>query len=84
MEEVKTQSYGVTTENAGKSSVDKSGKHLFVTPVWVTVVRGFQIFFGFVILILAGILIHGLAMDAVCFALACVSHIEMGTLSTKC
>lgn len=43
------------------------------TPVWCTVVRGFQAFFGFIIIILAGLIIHGLALDAVIFALVCVS-----------
>jgi hypothetical protein len=39
----------------------------------VTVVRGFQLFIAFIILILSGHIIHGLALDAVCFSLACVS-----------
>ncbi|KAB5518882.1 hypothetical protein GE09DRAFT_1230330 [Coniochaeta sp. 2T2.1] len=47
------------------------GLFMVHTPVWCTVVRGFQAFFGFIILILAGLLIHGLALDAVVFALVC-------------
>lgn len=43
------------------------------TPVWVTVVRGFQLFFALVVMVLAGLLIHGLALDAIVYALVCVS-----------
>lgn len=46
---------------------------IFKTPLWVTVVRGFQAFFGFIILVLSGLVIHGLALDASVFALVCVS-----------
>ena len=42
------------------------------TPVWVVVLRALQIFFSFVILVMAGILIHGHAMAANGFAVACV------------
>ena len=45
---------------------------IFHTPVAIVVARGFQAFFAFVILILAGIVIHGLALDAVVFGLVCV------------
>ncbi len=45
---------------------------IFPTPIPVTVARGFQLFLGFIILILSGMLIHGLAMDAVVYALVCV------------
>lgn len=43
------------------------------TPTWMVVVRGVQVFFGFVILVMAGYLIHGNAMGANGFALVCVS-----------
>lgn len=42
------------------------------TPVWHVVIRGFQIFFAFVIVVMAGVLIHGNSMDANAFALVCV------------
>lgn len=60
--------------SAGYTSTTGGDGGLFMvhTPVWCTVVRGFQAFFGFIILILAGLLIHGLALDAVVFALVCV------------
>ncbi|KAM7199987.1 hypothetical protein V8F33_004161 [Rhypophila sp. PSN 637] len=41
------------------------------TPVWHVVMRGFQVFFGFVIVVLAGVLIHGNSLDANAFALVC-------------
>ena len=45
---------------------------IFKTPVAITVARGFQLFIGFLIMVLAGLLIHGLALDAIVFALVCV------------
>lgn len=42
------------------------------TPKWVLIVRGFQVFFAFVILAMCGYLIHGHAMDANVFALVVV------------
>jgi hypothetical protein len=42
------------------------------TPAWVVIVRGIQVFFGFVILVMAGVLIHGHAMGANGFAVVCV------------
>jgi hypothetical protein len=56
------------------STTGGGGGDLFMvhTPVWCTVARGFQAFFAFLILILCGLLIHGLALDAVVFALVCV------------
>jgi hypothetical protein len=47
------------------------GRTVIATPIWCTVMRGFQIFFAFVIMILAGLLIHGYAMDANVFGLVC-------------
>ncbi|KAM7208305.1 hypothetical protein V8F20_001283 [Naviculisporaceae sp. PSN 640] len=41
------------------------------TPVWHVVLRGFQVFFAFVIVVMAGVLIHGHSMDANAFALVC-------------
>ena len=43
------------------------------TPVWVVVVRALQVLFGFIVLVMAGWLIHGYAMGANGFALVCVS-----------
>lgn len=56
------------------TSTTGNGSAVFMvhTPVWCTVVRGFQAFFGFIIMVLAGILMHGLVMDAVTFGLVCV------------
>ena len=55
---------------AGQSS--QGGRLVINTPLWVTVVRGMQAFIGFIILILSGLLIHGLALGANVFALVCV------------
>jgi hypothetical protein len=43
------------------------------TPVWVVVLRGVQILLSIIILGMAGFLIHGHAMGANGFAVACVS-----------
>ncbi|KAL1869456.1 hypothetical protein VTK73DRAFT_3101 [Phialemonium thermophilum] len=64
MSEVKSAAAYTTT-------VENGGPFLVHTPLWVTIVRGFQVFLSFVIIILAGLLIHGLAMDANVFALVC-------------
>ncbi|KAK3940435.1 hypothetical protein QBC46DRAFT_385378 [Diplogelasinospora grovesii] len=62
------QSYATPTT----SSTPGSGEpYMVVTPLWCTVVRGFQIFISFLIVVLAGLLIHGYAMDANVFALVC-------------
>lgn len=66
----------VKSSSAYTSAVDGANTFIVHTPVWVTVVRGFQIFFGFIILILAGLLIHGLALDAVVFGLVCVRSVH--------
>lgn len=60
--------------SAGYTSASGGDGGVFMvhTPVWCTVVRGFQAFFGFLILVLSGLLIHGLALDAIVFALVCV------------
>ncbi|KAK4156580.1 hypothetical protein C8A00DRAFT_30546 [Chaetomidium leptoderma] len=50
---------------------DQKEQYIQQTPVWVVVVRGVQVFFGFVILVMAGMLIHGYAMGANGFALVC-------------
>jgi hypothetical protein len=42
------------------------------TPVWVVVLRALQILFSFVVLIMAGVLIHGHAMAPNGFAVVCV------------
>jgi len=47
------------------------------TPLWHVIIRGFQIFFGFVIVVMAGYLIHGKALDANGFAVVCVSVIDI-------
>jgi len=47
------------------------------TPLWCTVLRGLSIFFGFAIIIMAGILIHGKAMDAHAFALVVVKQSQI-------
>ena len=63
----------VKSSSAYTSAVTGANTFIVHTPIWVTVVRGFQLFFGFIILILAGLLIHGLALDAIVFGLVCVS-----------
>jgi len=42
------------------------------TPVWVVVVRGFQIFFSLVILGMAGAVIHDVLIEELAYAIACV------------
>lgn len=59
---------GVTTAHGGPAG----SFPIFHTPIAVTVARGFQIFLAFLILILSGLIIHGLALDAVVYALVCV------------
>ena len=51
---------------------DETEQYIQHTPTWMVVVRGVQVFFGFVILIMAGYLIHGNALGANAFALVCV------------
>ena len=46
------------------------------TPTWVVGLRTAQIVFSFVIVIMAGVLIHGHAMNANNFAVACVSQLD--------
>lgn len=65
MAQYNTTSYTSTTGQDG-------GIFMVHTPIWCTVVRGFQAFFAFLVMILAGLLIHGLAMGAVVFGLVCV------------
>lgn len=72
----------VKSSPAYTSAVDGTNAFVVHTPMWVTVVRGFQAFFCFIILILAGLLIHGLALDAVVFGLVCVRHACNTTHST--
>jgi hypothetical protein len=50
----------------------KKEQYIQQTPVWVVVLRALQIFFSFVILIMAGVVIHGHAMAANGFAVVCV------------
>jgi hypothetical protein len=52
----------------------KEERYIQQTPIWVVVVRGFQVLLGFIILVMAGWLIHGYAMAANGFALACVGQ----------
>lgn len=51
---------------------DEKEQYIQQTPVWVVVVRALQIVFSFVTVIMAGVLIHGHAMGANGFAVACV------------
>jgi hypothetical protein len=46
---------------------------VFPTPIWVTIVRCFQMIFAFIVMIVAGLLIHGLALPALVFGLVTVS-----------
>jgi hypothetical protein len=63
-----------TPQYAAPAAASSGGKEQYIqkTPVWVVVLRGLQIFFSFVILIMAGVLIHGHAMAANGFAVVCV------------
>ncbi|KAG6002447.1 hypothetical protein E4U21_003090 [Claviceps maximensis] len=52
------------------SSEKTSSSHVLRTPVWLTVVRGFQVFLSLVILGLAGSLMHDLYLDEFGLAVA--------------
>ncbi|KXX83079.1 hypothetical protein MMYC01_200482 [Madurella mycetomatis] len=58
---------------AAPTEVPTSEKERYIqqTPVWVVVLRGAQIFFSFIIVVLAGVLIHGKALEANGYAVAC-------------
>jgi hypothetical protein len=58
---------------AAPAAYGQDERYIQHTPVWVVVVRGAQVLFGFVILCMAGYLIHGYALDANVYALVCVS-----------
>ncbi|KAK4238130.1 hypothetical protein C8A03DRAFT_15368 [Achaetomium macrosporum] len=62
-----------TAQYAAPAAVARTEEERYIqqTPVWVMVVRGFQILLSFVILCLAGYLIHGFAMAANVFAVVC-------------
>lgn len=47
-----------------------SSSHVLETPIWVTIVRGFQFFFSLVVLALAGRLMHDLYLDEFGLAVA--------------
>ncbi len=66
---------------AAFTSMD-SGPYIVRTPVWCTVVRGFTVFFAFIIMVLAGLLMHGYVMSANAFALVCVSFSSAGCPKT--
>jgi len=51
---------------------DEKEQYIQQTPLWVVIVRALQIVFSFVTVIMAGVLIHGHAMGANGFAVACV------------
>jgi hypothetical protein len=50
---------------------EKKKQYIQKTPLWVVVVRALQIFFSFVIVVMAGVLIHGHAMGPNGFAVVC-------------
>lgn len=57
------------------SSVNEKASYsgdVLKTPIWVVVIRGFQIFFALVILALAGTLMHDAYLDEEGLALAIV------------
>jgi hypothetical protein len=61
--------------SAAYTSADSGKAGLFIvhTPFWVSVVRGFQAFLGFIILILAGHILKSILFSQVAFSLVCVS-----------
>lgn len=61
------------TAAAAAAAHDGMEQYIQRTPIWVVVVRGLQVFFAFVVFIMAAVLIHGHAMSANGFALVCVS-----------
>ncbi|KAK3315804.1 hypothetical protein B0H66DRAFT_271569 [Apodospora peruviana] len=71
MSEVKVAAVSQQSWADPKAAPGSDEHWVVVTPVWHVVVRGFQAFFGLVILAMAGYLIHGLALDANAFALVC-------------
>lgn len=76
--------YQYQTAAVPQSSGPAGSSPVFPMPVWVTVVRGFQLFIALVIAVGSGIIIHGLAFDSVVFALVCVcpSHVSFWTTSS--
>ncbi len=70
MEEAKVAPAAYAPPTANPESGER---YIQQTPVWVVVVRGFQIAFSVIILAMCGYLIHGKALDANVFALVVVS-----------
>lgn len=53
--------------------MEKSSEKILIrTPLWVTIIQGFHVFFSLVILGLSGYIIHYVALEQVVFALVCV------------
>lgn len=74
MSDFKNQYQASTTEPSAAAHDGPAGSYpVFKQPVAITVARGFQIFLALLIAVLAGLLMHGLVMDAIAFALVCVS-----------
>ncbi|KAK3390118.1 hypothetical protein B0H63DRAFT_499825 [Podospora didyma] len=61
-----TATHGVPNVGMGAD-----GPFIAHTPIWVLVARGFQVLFTFVVVILAGLLVKGVALDQNVFALVC-------------
>jgi hypothetical protein len=54
--------------------VARDGSTIIPTPKWVLVVRIFQFILSLLVVIMAGWFIHSLYLDALGFAIACVSY----------
>ena len=72
MQEVKPAPTAYATPAPVPATTSNTEPYIQQTPKWVLIVRGFQVFFAFVILAMCGYLIHGHAMDANVFALVVV------------
>lgn len=74
VEKPQVQTAQATTTVHNGSQPVPGGEKIYETPLWVTIVRGCQLFIGLVIMILAGILIHGVLINDWAFALVCVGY----------
>ncbi|KAK3380884.1 hypothetical protein B0H63DRAFT_194006 [Podospora didyma] len=55
---------------APRAAFGSDEPYIIPTPLWVVIVRGAQVLFGFIILIIAALLMHGKVLDENAFAVA--------------
>ena len=59
-----------------------AGDHVLQTPIWLVVIRGFQVFLSLIILALCGRLMHDAYLEEEGFSLAVVSRTPNSTPSS--